>query len=369
MAITIIDLVDRLTGPIRDAFLASINDVANDVDLAELEDAIARNDAVAIFNALNMRQEYFAPLHQALRDAYEQSGDYLMKGFVADAAREGVKVKIRFDARIPSAEEWVRRSSSELITRITDDDHRGTVRQVLTDGFEAGEGPRATALRLVGRIDKATGKRSGGILGMTAPHQRAHQTMIDVLTNDPRKYFVEDRETGELKGRWKLRDKRFDRTIKKAIRDGEKLTKEKIRQITDSYQNRLLYARGEMIARTELLQSLHQAQNQALVQLAASGDVEADAITRIWDASNDMFTRPSHAAMDGQERKLNEAFESGDGHLLMFPGDRSLNAPPEEIIQCRCYLRIDIDFVKGLRDQLSGDELADLRRAIAEEEL
>ncbi len=57
-------------------------------------------------------------------------------------------------------------------------------------------------------------------------------------------------------------------------------------------------------------------------------------MTREWDAAGDKDTRDSHSAMDGQKRGLDEPFTTGDGWQLMHPGDGSLGAPAEEVINC-----------------------------------
>ena len=48
--------------------------------------------------------------------------------------------------------------------------------------------------------------------------------------------------------------------------------------------------------------------------------------------------RADHRAMDGQTRKLGEPFVTLRGHRLLFPGDRSLGAPADEVVNCRCVI-------------------------------
>lgn len=45
-------------------------------------------------------------------------------------------------------------------------------------------------------------------------------------------------------------------------------------------------------------------------------------------------TRHSHAAMNGQKRRMGVPFTSGNGYELRYPGDH--NAPAEETVQCVC---------------------------------
>lgn len=58
-------------------------------------------------------------------------------------------------------------------------------------------------------------------------------------------------------------------------------------------------------------------------------------IVKIWDATLDGRTRPSHAQVDGEIRELDEKFSNG----LKFPGDPSGAAA--EVINCRCRSRTD----------------------------
>ena len=53
-------------------------------------------------------------------------------------------------------------------------------------------------------------------------------------------------------------------------------------------------------------------------------------VLKQWDAALDGRTRPSHAAIDGEIREIEEAFSNG----LMYPGDPSGAAA--EVINCRC---------------------------------
>jgi uncharacterized protein with gpF-like domain len=54
---------------------------------------------------------------------------------------------------------------------------------------------------------------------------------------------------------------------------------------------------------------------------------------KVWVASIDERTRPTHAEANAQVRNIDEPFSVGKDEL-MFPGDK--NGSPEEIINCRC---------------------------------
>lgn len=60
-------------------------------------------------------------------------------------------------------------------------------------------------------------------------------------------------------------------------------------------------------------------------------------IGKEWLSSHDSRVRSTHAAANGQKRKLDEPFDVG-GSKLMFPGDSSLGAAAKEIVHCRCTM-------------------------------
>src|SRR5699024_7246093 len=56
---------------------------------------------------------------------------------------------------------------------------------------------------------------------------------------------------------------------------------------------------------------------------------------KVWVATLDPRTRPTHFAADGQRVPLDGEFQIGDS-LLTFPGDP--NGPAREVVNCRCAL-------------------------------
>jgi hypothetical protein len=92
-------------------------------------------------------------------------------------------------------------------------------------------------------------------------------------------------------------------------------------------------ARALTIARTEV----HAAAESAAWEQARF--VDSDAL-KIWLATNDERTRPTHRAAEGQAVALNELFVVGDSKLR-FPGDPEGAA--DETINCRCTLVFDFE--------------------------
>ena len=143
----------------------------------------------------------------------------------------------------------------------------------------------------------------------------------------------------------RARDKRFDRTIRKAIREGKPLSRNQIDRITGRYADILLRQRGETIARTETIRALNSGRMESIEQLIESGDVTADAVKVVWSATQDARTRDLHRSMHGQEVRHGEAFQSPSGARLLFPGDTSLGAGGGDTINCRCSTHIRVDWL------------------------
>ena len=206
-----------------------------------------------------------------------------------------------------------------------------------------GRNPRDTALDIVGRINRATGVREGGILGLnsgqTAAVIKARAELLSGDTAQLRNYLTRAR-----------RDKRFDRLVMQAIRDGKPVAKADVDRITARYKDRLLQLRGEMIARTETLASLNAGKEESIRQLVDSGKVQRSQVKKVWRATGDDRTRDSHMALNGVEVGLDQPFISPlTGAQMMHPHDTSRGAPASETIGCRCFYEIKIDYFAALR--------------------
>ncbi len=133
-----------------------------------------------------------------------------------------------------------------------------------------------------------------------------------------------------------LRDRRFDRTVQRSVREGTSLDKASIDRMVSRYRERSLAFRAETIARTESLRSVNQGTDRMYGQAIIDGVLQTDQLTRIWNTARDERVRGSHRSMHGQRREIEEDFVSGNGALLRLPGDPG--APASETIKCRCVV-------------------------------
>lgn len=210
-------------------------------------------------------------------------------------------------------------------------------------GQIAGQNPRATALDITGRINRATGRREGGIIGLSSTQtDAAIRARSELLSGDAaqlRNYLTRAR-----------RDKRFDSLVLRALKSGKPIARADVDRITGRYKDRLLALRGEMIARTETLAGLNAGKEEGIRQLIDSGKVPRSAVKKRWRSTGDGRTRDSHLVLNDVEVGIDQPFVSPlTGAELMFPHDKSRGAPASEIIGCRCYYEIKIDYIGMLR--------------------
>lgn len=296
---------------------------------------LERGDVEGALRAVGIDAVQFRALDRALADAYEAAGNQTGNRIPASVSDTGFRTVFLFDVRNVRAEAWLQNYSSELVREIIDD-QRTMIRNFLRAGMEAGQNPRTTALELVGRINRETGRREGGTIGLTSSQEEwVRGYARELRTNDPNSLTRA------------LRDRRFDPTIRKAIESGTPLTDAQINTMVRAYRNRALRYRAETIARTESLRSLHAGQDEALRQAIEQGVIDAKAVTTIWRSARDERVRDTHEQMDGQERAYGEDFLSPSGATLAYPGDP--DAPASEVINCRCYREVKVDFLRGIR--------------------
>lgn len=322
------------------AFVEAVRDLTSTAQIRALEDAIARQDIEAAIRALNLAPEFWAPLDRAISEAFDAGGVWQLANLPKprSTGSQGPLV-VRFQGRHPRAEAWARDRSSGLITEIVQD-QREAVRETIREGLEEGANPRRTALHIAGRLNRATGHREGGIVGLTS----AQAAFVRNLRRE-----LSDPETASGYFDRKARDKRFDRTVAKSIREDKPLTQADVDRIARQYANRLLKLRGETIARTESIAALNAGRVEGMRQMIEAGKVDASAVTKVWSATMDGRTRDIHRAMNGQAERFDGLFMSPTGAMLAYPGDTGHGATGQDTINCRCWLNIKVDWLASVR--------------------
>lgn len=226
-------------------------------------------------------------------------------------------IAVTFDPTNERAAAIMRSSRLNFIQQFTVT-QRVATRTALADAFKSGVGTEAAAQSFVDSI------------GLT-------DTQMAAVDNY--RTLLEEGSSASLDR--VLRDRRFDSTVEDSVGpDGDPLTDDQIDTMVDAYQSRMLDYRAENIARTQSLGVMSQARHEATQQMIEDTDMDPALVVRTWMATDDNRTRDSHIDMDGQEVGVDEPFVTPDGDELMYPGDP--DGPPEEIINCRCTVGIDI---------------------------
>lgn len=325
-------------GPIiRQAFLAAIAEIKSSITLRVLVERLERNDILGAVDALQIEPEAFARVEVAIAEAYNGGGMAMAESLLLRDP-QGHRIAFRFGVRNPEAEAWLRTHSAALVTRIVEDQREG-IRRTLAEGLAQGNNPRATALDMVGRINRVTGRREGGIIGLTSPQERfVAAARAELLSGDPgqlRHYLTRER-----------RDKRFDAAVMRAISSGKPVDGQTVVRMIGRYSDRLLALRGELLARTETMFALGKSRDDAIRQAIAQGKVDAAFVTKHWRSAGDNRVRHTHRALNGTSLGFYEAFQSPSGNRLRFPGDPA--ASSGEIAGCRCTLEYRIDYTGRL---------------------
>lgn len=303
---------------IQRAFNTIIAELKDELDLKELaellsqgrmEEAIAKLDEVGRALGRATNKEYMAAAEEAA-------------AFLKDA---GVG-RVRFDQVNTRAVAAMQRNSLRLVSNFSQEQIAAT-RAAILDGITAGANPRDMARRFRDSI------------GLTERQQQAvsnyRRTLEKVGTDAAGQAEALDRA---------LRDGRYDRTVRRAIRETQPLTSTQIDTMVERYAQRYVKYRSEVIARTEGLRSVHEGIEDLFEEAFDQGVVGREELVRTWDSSRDSRVRDSHKNLHGQQRPFGQPFPGAAGPIR-YPGDPE--APASETVQCRCLLTTRLKPSKG----------------------
>lgn len=309
-------LLAREEARIRRAFRQFLDDVRDDVVRHQVRLALERGGIEA---ALPVIDSHILRLGGVLSQTFQAAG--ATEAAVLARAFRAVRpaIAISFDPSYPRAAEIMRTNRLEFVREFTQR-QRAATRAALAESLMSGAGPAQTARAFRNSI------------GLTEFQERAVENYRAALE---RQDYAAALDRG-------LRDRRSDRLLERLqdeellMEDREPLGGARIDRMVETYRNRYLQYRAETIARTEGQRAVSLARQEALEQAVEQLDIPRESVVRVWRATQDARTRDTHAEMDGQERGLEEPFESPSGALLMYPGDP--DASIEEVANCRCVL-------------------------------
>lgn len=297
---------------IRRAFEQAIAEHKASMNMRALAEALERGDIQAAIAIAQISPAMLYPLDQAITSTFVRGGQTVA------AAAPAFAVSFGFDGRATRAEAWARQNAAGLVVDIVQG-QREALQGLISERLLAGSNPAPLARQ----IRSVVGLSPGQV--QTVSNVRAD---LEGLSAN---YFTR-----------KLRDRRFDGIVRRAINDGTALSQTDIDRIAARYAERALAHRAEVIARTESLNALRAGRSEGVKQAVEQG--AADGVRKRWSSSGDNRVRDDHRSMDGQERDMDEPFEAPDGSLLMEPGDGSLGASADQIIQCRCTTEYFVDW-------------------------
>jgi len=322
------------------AFLESVQDVKSRIVMKDLIARLEARDVEGALRVLNIDRAAFGPLDDVIREAYTAGGKTMAANMPTLATDTGARAVIRFDSRAVRAENYLRNYGADFVGRITTEQNT-TMRGILETAMREGKNPRSTVSQIAGNYNRVTGKMDGGLIGLS-PNQ------VQYVNNARSELGGTEKELRKFMAR-RARDKRFDRTIEKAIQEGKRLPDATIEKILSRYEAGLIQTRAEAIARTEMMTALQEGKREGFLQGIEKTNYPPEAVDKVWRSAGDGRVRHSHSALNGQVAKgLNAPFTSPSGMQLLHPGDRSLGADGSETIQCRCDVDYRIDYSYGV---------------------
>lgn len=303
--------IRELEAPMAAAYLAEVRAVESAATVAEVERLIAEDDrdglaALLSLGSLTLFTELF-------RTAFIQGAQNELAG------------RWRFDSNT-----WAVINLLMEEYRSIQDTSAMDLRKTIDIVLGNRNSIREKALDLLGTRGR-TGRRSGGMSGLPIQMSEWVETARwQLLSGDRgamRAYLTR-----------KLRDTAFD----KFIIPGKALTVEQANRVVRAYADRLLQSYAKQLAQTYAQQAYEGGRAYSLQQLISNGTLTPDQIEKRWRTMRDERVRHSHATMQGQRVGFMEPFVSGNGGLMMYPGDKSLGAGDADVYNCRCSVSYTI---------------------------
>lgn len=310
-------LLSAMEPSVRKAIMAAWQAQNGSISITEFIRLLDEGKTEAALDLLRVNQAFLFPVNEAVRAS-------LIAGGQLTAAGIPLKIRAKFGwGDNPRAQQWAQRSSSKMIERV--DENLPVIREYIATAANEGVPNRKVALDIMGRVNRATGRREGGLLGLNSMQTEWAIKARHELHNLDKHYFTRE-----------ARDKRYDPMVKRAIKAGKPLSQADLDKIAGRYNDRLLQKRGVAIARTETLNALRAGEFEGWQQAIEQGLIDKTRLRKQWLATKDGRTRDAHRDLDGDNVAFDGLFASPTGAFLAYPGDTEHGASGADLVQCRC---------------------------------
>ena len=309
-------LLSQMEPALAQSFLDAIQRIKSGSVLRQVEMMVERGDLEGLLAHMRIEQGQFAGLRAAFEAAFGAGGDFQAELFAG--------VGLPFNRRHIQAEAWISEYGGRLVQQVTETTKQG-VRDFVQQGVASGRSSAAIARDIIGTVNRATGQRDGGVVGLTSQQVEFVQNARIELESLDRGFLTR-----------KSRDRRYDKMVQRAIQAGKPLARQDIDKIIGRYADTLLSLRGNVIAETEAHRGLNSGRYEAARQNAENIGLTEAEITVKWQAIGDARTRDTHRSLSRKKVAFEQPFRSPSGALMRFPGDTSLGAPASETVKCRC---------------------------------
>lgn len=303
-------IAKRYEPRIRNGLIKAWNSIRNKQSLRQIEEALRTGGVDAVMRILDDTPKMIsAGIRNELDDAIRDSGRAAISVVPKSAI---IEETFRFSTTNTLSVEAIRNYELNLIQQVSSETIQAVRNGVHAD-IISGRNP----------IDTARNFREN--IGLTQRQERAVRNYQRAL---------EELDTAALDRR--LRDRRFDGKVSRAIQDGRPLNKKDVDRLTKRYRERYIKYRAEVIARTESLRAVSMGQQEAMNQALQSGAIDGTSLRKYWVTARDERVRNSHSLIPD----LNPDGVPVDGSFttplgpLRYPRDPMGSAA--NTIQCRC---------------------------------
>lgn len=314
----ILAAIDGLSPALQRAYLDQVRAIVDAAVITDVERKIEEGDDDGLLLLLGLGS--LVAFVEGLRTIYIKGGS------TPKEKPPGGKI-IQFDQHQPEAQAWLTGNAARTVAQLQAETAEA-IRATAAAGRTASQSAYQTALDIVGRVSKQTGKRVGGVIGLPS---------VDALTILNAKAQLRSGDTEQMRKYLRRvdREKRMDRIVERAIQAEKPVTQPDVQRIATAYADKKLKAHAELVARTNAHEAYNAGFNRFYQQLTTQPRSPV-LIEKGWRNKGDKNVRDAHVQLGGQKVALSGLFQSPTGAVLLYPGDSSNGAQWADLARCRC---------------------------------